>query len=512
MNFNKSKFRSKLTDEHLQAILRVSVAFSLKPNVAQLCKRKRCQVSGSKEQEEVREAYVLKNRSCSELLLVKIEKIGSVVLFLEYLKSFFCGILDMAQLHPDSTYSGPQMMFYLWQTSNAINGRISKPNIVLFMVDDLGIGDLGCYGNTTLRTPNIDKLAKEGTKLTHHIVASPLCTPSRAAFLTGRYPVRSGMASFHRIGVFLFSASSGGLPTEEITFAELLKQKGYSTAIIGKWHLGLNCHSSDDFCHHPLNHGFDYFYGIPVNNIRDCKPGQGSVFISGIKMYIPTAFQITGIALISLEVLHYIGLIQVPHRVLGYIILLAAVLSGILLIFFYNFRYLNCFLMRNHSIIQQPWNYENLTQRFTEEAKSFIRRNTDTPFLLFLSYPQVHTALYASQAFRGKSEHGLYGDAMEEVDWSIVTKPRKAKQSKAKDCINVRKLPNDRLLGESKSSHKIKDSLTCTQEEETSQENQNVDDELFLVSAEQALLPSFTDAENENGPDKEVQGEVKAEV
>ncbi|XP_062982421.1 steryl-sulfatase isoform X2 [Elgaria multicarinata webbii] len=227
------------------------------------------------------------------------------------------------------------------------------------------------------------------------------------------------MASLHLVGVFLFSASSGGLPTEEITFAKLLQQKGYSTALIGKWHLGINCNSSDDFCHHPLNHGFDYFYGNPVNNIRDCRPGHESVFIRGIKKFMNTGLQIAGIALISLEVLHYIGLFHIPHRVLGYFLLMVSVFIGLLLFFFYNFRYLNCFLMRNHNIIQQPWSYENLTERFTEEAKSFIRRNSDAPFLLFLSYPHVHTALYASQAFRGKSKHGLYGDAVEEMDWSI---------------------------------------------------------------------------------------------
>ncbi|XP_053243240.1 steryl-sulfatase [Podarcis raffonei] len=311
------------------------------------------------------------------------------------------------------------VMLYLWPVSDAINERISKPNIVLFMADDLGIGDLGCYGNTTSRTPNIDKLSKEGATLTQHIAAAPLCTPSRASFLTGRYSVRSGMASLHKVGVFLFSASSGGLPMEEITFAKLLQQTGYSTALIGKWHLGINCNSSDDFCHHPLNHGFDYFYGVPVNNLRDCKPGHGSVFSAGLKMHIRAVLQTTAIALISLAILNYIGLVRVPCRVLGYFFLIAAVIVGVLLLFFYNFRNLNCFLMRNHSIIQQPWNYENLTQRFTEEAKRFIGRNTNAPFLLFVAYTQVHTALYASQAFRGKSKHGLYGDALEEMDWSV---------------------------------------------------------------------------------------------
>ncbi|XP_050819783.1 steryl-sulfatase isoform X1 [Gopherus flavomarginatus] len=311
------------------------------------------------------------------------------------------------------------LLFYHYATKNAKSYRTSNPNFILIMADDLGIGDLGCYGNKTLRTRNIDKLAKGGVTFTQHIAASPLCTPSRAAFLTGRYPVRSGMAALSNIGVFLFSASSGGLPTEEITFAKLLKQKGYSTALIGKWHLGLNCNSRDDFCHHPLNHGFDYFYGLTVTSLRDCKPGEGSVFVAGVRAYLATPLQLIGIILISLEVLHYIGLLRIPRGALRYFFLISTVLFGLLLIFFYTFRYLNCFLMRNHQIIQQPLSYKNLTQRLTEEAVQFIRRNADTPFLLFLSYLQVHTALYASKDFKGKSKHGLYGDAVEEMDWSV---------------------------------------------------------------------------------------------
>ncbi|NXO83507.1 STS sulfatase, partial [Sitta europaea] len=296
---------------------------------------------------------------------------------------------------------------------------VSKPNIILLMADDLGIGDLGCYGNRTLRTPNIDKLAAEGVTLTQHIAAAPLCTPSRAAFLTGRYPIRSGMAAFSRVGVFLFSASSGGLASEEITFSKLLKQKGYATALIGKWHLGMNCESSNDFCHHPLSHGFDYFYGLPVTNFRDCKPGQGSVFLKGVQKSLVIPIQITGIALVSLAVVQYIGLLKVPFQALGYFLLIITISLVVLIFFFYHFRHLNCFLMRDHQIIQQPLSYENLTQRLTKEAMQFIGRNTDAPFLLVLSYLHVHTALYASENFKGKSKHGLYGDAVEEMDWSV---------------------------------------------------------------------------------------------
>ncbi|XP_064263828.1 steryl-sulfatase isoform X2 [Passer domesticus] len=303
--------------------------------------------------------------------------------------------------------------------NNIKTHSVSNPNIILLMADDLGIGDLGCYGNRTLRTPNIDRLAEEGVTLTQHIAASPLCTPSRAAFLTGRYPIRSGMAAFSRVGVFLFSASSGGLPSEEITFSKLLKQKGYATALIGKWHLGMNCENRNDFCHHPLSHGFDYFYGLPVTNFRDCKPGQGSVFLKGVQKDLVIPIQITGIALVSLAVVQYIGLLKVPFQALGYFLLIITISLVVLIFFFYNFRQLNCFLMRDHQIIQQPLSYENLTQRLTKEAMQFIERNTDTPFLIVLSYLHVHTALYASENFKGKSKHGLYGDAVEEMDWSV---------------------------------------------------------------------------------------------
>ncbi|XP_023774112.1 steryl-sulfatase isoform X3 [Cyanistes caeruleus] len=227
------------------------------------------------------------------------------------------------------------------------------------------------------------------------------------------------MAAFSRVGVFLFSASSGGLPSEEITFSKLLKQRGYATALIGKWHLGMNCESSNDFCHHPLSHGFDYFYGLPVTNLRDCKPGQGSVFLKGVQKHLVIPIQITGIAIVSLAIVQYIGLLKVPFQALGYFLLIITISLVILIFFFYHFRHLNCFLMRDHQIIQQPLSYENLTKRLTKEAVQFIGRNTGTPFLLVLSYLHVHTALYASESFKGKSKHGLYGDAVEEMDWSV---------------------------------------------------------------------------------------------
>ncbi|XP_069802361.1 steryl-sulfatase-like [Dendropsophus ebraccatus] len=295
----------------------------------------------------------------------------------------------------------------------------TKPNFVLIMVDDLGIGDVGCYGNRTLRTPNIDRLAAEGAKLTQHIAASPLCTPSRAAFMTGRYAVRSGLAAESIFGAFVFSASSGGLPKNEITFAEILKKEGYSTGIIGKWHLGLNKDHRDDFYHHPLNHGFDYFYGITVTHLRDCIPGNGSVFLAGAAPYLKQTLVIAVITFFTLLFLNYIVSLKIPRKLFGYVLLCLIIFVAPIVFFFWKFQYLNCFLMRNYKVIQQPPVYENLTQRMTSEAVKFILGNQNKPFLLYISYIQVHTALYASAAFRGKSKHGIYGDAVEEVDWSI---------------------------------------------------------------------------------------------
>lgn len=136
----------------------------------------------------------------------------------------------------------------------------------------------------------------------------------------------------------------------------------------------MNCERSNDFCHHPLSHGFDYFYGLTVTNLRDCKPGQGSVFLKGVQKSLVIPLQITGISLVSLAVVHYIGLLRVPFRALGYCFLIATISLVVLIFFLYHFRHLNCFLMRDHQIIQQPLSYENLTQRLTKEAVQFIER------------------------------------------------------------------------------------------------------------------------------------------
>ncbi|CAG5958697.1 unnamed protein product, partial [Menidia menidia] len=257
----------------------------------------------------------------------------------------------------------------------------NRPNFVLMMVDDLGIGDLGCYGNDTLRT----------------FFSLP------------------GIAGHSRPGVFLFNAASGGLPSREVTFATIAKQQGYETALIGKWHLGLNCETRDDHCHHPSVHGFKYFFGIPLTNLRDCQPGHGTVF--QLEKYLP--LRTFGIILASAVVLHFAGFLPVPRGVLLVLLMLVATLTGLVAGFIKMMPYLNCLLYRNHDIVEQPFASENMTQRMTREAVDFIERNSARPFLLFFSFLQVHTAMFASAAFRGTSRHGIYGDAVHEVDWSV---------------------------------------------------------------------------------------------
>lgn len=233
------------------------------------------------------------------------------------------------------------------------------PNIVILFVDDLGYGDLGCYGHPSIRTPNLDRMAAEGMRFTDFYSAAPVCTPSRAALLTGRYAPRSGMASEKRR--VLFPNSTGGLPAGEITLAEALKEQGYATACIGKWHLGYQRE------YLPRQNGFDYFYGLPYSNDMDRLPSAGG----------PSG--------------------SLTPKV----------------------EWWNVPLIRNEEVIERPANQHTLTERYTKEALRFIDRSKDQPFLLYLPYTMVHVPLFASKKFEGKSLRGLYGDTLEEIDWSV---------------------------------------------------------------------------------------------
>ncbi len=236
----------------------------------------------------------------------------------------------------------------------------SKPNFIIILADDMGYGDVGIFGHPTIKTPNLDRMASEGQKWTNFYVAAPVCTPSRAGLLTGRLPVRTGMCSEKRR--VLFPDSKGGLPENEMTIASALKTTGYATACIGKWHLG---HLPQ---YAPNAHGFDYYFGIPYSNDMDAT---------------------------SLK----------PNR-------LESILNP-------RPEYFIVPLMRNSEIIERPADQTTITKRYTLEAIKFIKQNKQMPFFLYLAHSMPHVPLFRSREFENKSLRGVYGDVIEELDWSV---------------------------------------------------------------------------------------------
>ena len=297
--------------------------------------------------------------------------------------------------------------------------RAAAPNFVILLADDLGIGDIGCYGNDTIRTPNIDEIAKQGVKLEHNLSPESLCTPSRGAFLTGRYPIRLGLASSAgRKRVFVKTAVQGGLPGNETTFAKVLQRRGYRTGYIGKWHLGLS-HNYSDFIHHPLSHGFDFFYGLPLTNMRDCGLDSRTVFAHVVpqlvKLFTGTAWLTLLLATLVIAFMKKLSFLCVLCVAFAFT---CVACLGVLInqVFYTTF---NCFLMRDFDVVEQPVYLTDLTQRFTTDAVRFIQQNKHEPFLLFLSFAKVHTALFTTNAFANNSKHGKYGDNVEEMDWAV---------------------------------------------------------------------------------------------
>ncbi|XP_069865534.1 arylsulfatase L-like isoform X3 [Dipodomys merriami] len=296
----------------------------------------------------------------------------------------------------------------------------SRPNFLLLLADDLGLGDLGSFGNRSLRTPHLDGLARDGVRLTQHLAAASVCSPSHAAFLTGRYPVRLGMVTTNGARVLQWAAVSGGLPTSEITFAKILQEQGYATGLIGKWHLGLNCESPTDHCHHPLNHGFDSFFGVPFTLMGDCLQVEPSEKQARLQGPLDLGAQLLLLSLLCLaagKLTGLLGLRWVPWVLgPGCGALLLACTSRLLGVFIVH---ADCFLMRDHQVVQQPLRFEASAGLFLREAEAFIHRHQARPFLLLVSFLHVHVPLVTSPAFRGRSAHGAYGDNVEELDWMV---------------------------------------------------------------------------------------------
>ncbi|XP_049993122.1 arylsulfatase H isoform X2 [Alexandromys fortis] len=294
---------------------------------------------------------------------------------------FVLFFLVQKKMQPQSTRTLCLWLFLCFafaDTRGEFVTRNSRPNIVLLMADDLGVGDLGCYGNTSVSTPNIDRLASEGVMLTQHLAAASVCSPSRAAFLTGRYPVRSG-----------------------------------------KWHLGMSCASRGDHCAHPLNHGFDFFYGMPLGLLGDCSAGAWPEVHRRLRIQL----WVTSAALATLPFLLLVprlaGWFPVPWMLMATSGFLAALFF---LSWFSSYGFVrrwNCIIMRDHDVIQQPADEARAAGLMLSEALAFIDRHKRSPFLLFLSFLHVHTPLPTRGNFVGRSKFGAYGDNVEELDWMV---------------------------------------------------------------------------------------------
>ena len=233
----------------------------------------------------------------------------------------------------------------------------AKPNFVVILIDDMGYGDIGPFNSKLNRTPNLDRMATEGMKLTS-FYAAPVCTPSRAQMMTGCYAKRVSMP------LVIFPSCPTGLSAKEHTVAGLLKQQGYATMAIGKWHLG----DQTEFL--PTRRGFDHYLGLPYSNDMG---GQANAPAK------KTPKKKDGEA--------------APRPPLP--------------------------LLRDQKVIEAPADQDTLTSRYTEEAVKFITANKDRPFFLYLPHTAVHVPLHPGAAFKGKSANGTYGDWVEEVDWSV---------------------------------------------------------------------------------------------
>ncbi|XP_035669612.1 arylsulfatase-like [Branchiostoma floridae] len=236
----------------------------------------------------------------------------------------------------------------------------AQPNIILLVADDMGWGDLCSYGHPTQECGEIDKMVAEGMRFTQWYSADSLCSPSRAALLTGRLPIRVGVWGGERV---FANDGSGGLPKNETTIAEVLKDAGYATGMVGKWHLGINEFLPGDGRHLPHHHGFDFVgTNLPFTNHWACDESK----------------------------------VHLAHP-----------------------NPIKCFLYWNATLVQQPFRHDNLTASFLQDSVAFIHSNKDTPFFLYLSFAHMHTDMFSAPRFRETSRRGRYGDGLRELDWAV---------------------------------------------------------------------------------------------
>jgi len=251
-----------------------------------------------------------------------------------------------------------------------------RPNLIVINIDDLGYADIGPFGSKLNRTPNLDRMAAEGRKL-NCFYGAPVCSPSRAALMTGCYPKR-----VLPIPGVLFPAGRVGLNPEEQTVAELLKEAGYATGCVGKWHLG----DQPEFL--PRRQGFDYYFGLPYSNDMG-PPADGAKSSLGDPLPKPKTAKkaVAGDAETGVT-----GNQQPPLP-----------------------------LLENDTVVERvrAAEQQTLVRRYTDKAVQFIRDNRQRPFFLYLPHTAVHFPLYPGREFQGKSSNGSYGDWVEEVDWSV---------------------------------------------------------------------------------------------
>ncbi|MEN8194158.1 MAG: sulfatase-like hydrolase/transferase [Bacteroidota bacterium] len=240
---------------------------------------------------------------------------------------------------------------------SACSSNTKSPNIVIIFTDDQGYADVGTYGAKGFTTPNLDKMADEGMRFTNFYVSQAVCSASRAAMLTGCYSERVGIQGA------LMPWSNIGLNPDEDTIADMLKKQGYATGVFGKWHLGHH----EEFL--PPNQGFDEYLGLPYSNDMWPVGYDGKPMVEGRKKYYPPLPLIDG---------------KLPV-----------------------------------DTIRTLDDQGTLTTRYTERAVKFIEKNKSNPFFLYVPHSMPHVPLGVSDKFKGKSEQGMYGDVIMEIDWSV---------------------------------------------------------------------------------------------